>query len=141
MAAPKEEIILAEAADRIGRQRHLAHRVEIEGADLAGGALAGGIEAADAFQRVSEEIEAHRLFRPRHEDIEDAAAHGIFADFAHRRDAVEAVALQAAGNIVHTDLIARPSRECQALDHILRRHFCSMALTVTNTMAACGLRW
>jgi hypothetical protein len=57
-----------------------------------------------------------------HEDIENTAANRIFADFANRRDAVEAVALQPTGDVVHAHLIAGSRRKRQALDDVLRRH-------------------
>ena len=45
------------------------------------------IEAADRFERVAEEIEPHRLGHARRIQIEDAAAHGVFAGLAHGRGA------------------------------------------------------
>ncbi len=120
--AEQREIVLAEAADRFRRERHLAHRIKVEGAGLADGALAGGIEGANAFQSVAEEIEAHRLFLAGHEDIKNAAAHGELADFPDGGDALEAVALQPRGNIVHLDLVAGPGGKTEALDHLGRGH-------------------
>ena len=40
----QRQIVLAEPADRLGRQRDFAHRVEVEGADLADGPLVRRIE-------------------------------------------------------------------------------------------------
>ncbi len=65
--AEQRKIILAKPADRIRRQRHFAHRVQIERARLADGPLAGGIEGTDALQRIAEEIEPHRLLGSRGE--------------------------------------------------------------------------
>ncbi len=117
----QRQIILAETADRIGRQRHFAHRVQVERAGLTGRTLACRIEGADAFQRIAEEIEAHGLLGAGHENIENTAADGKFADFAHGRDAVETVALQPRGDIVHADLIAGFCREGEAFDDLGRR--------------------
>lgn len=119
-SAEGRQVIGTEAADRIRRQRHFAHRIEIERAHLPGRPLACRVEAADALQRIAEEIEAHGLFRPGHEDIENTAAHREFTDLAHGRDPVETVALQAAGDIVHAQLAAGLCREGQAFDHVLR---------------------
>jgi len=96
--------------------------VEIERARLGDGALAGRIEGADAFQRIAEEIQPHRLFGARHEDIENAAAHGKFANFAYRRHPVETVALQPRGDVLHADLVAGPGRKPEAFDDVARRH-------------------
>ena len=71
-------------------------RHEIERAQLVGGALGLGIEAADRLQRVAEEIEPHRLGHAGREQIDDAAAHRIVAGLAHRRGAREAVELEPA---------------------------------------------
>jgi hypothetical protein len=73
---------------------------------LAGSALGGGIEGADAFQRVAEEIEPDGLRRSRRENVEDAAAHGIFADLAHRRHALETGGCQRRGDVVHAHGLA-----------------------------------
>ena len=59
------------------------------------------IEGADRLQRVAKEIEPQRLLRARHEEIENAAAHRIFADFAHRRDALEAIAFEPCHEAFH----------------------------------------
>ncbi len=67
-------------------------------------ALGLGIEAADAFQRVAEEIEPHRAERARREQVEDAAAHRIFAGLHHRAGAVEARCFEALRHVVHAGL-------------------------------------
>lgn len=85
------DIALAEMADRFRRQRHFAHRLEDEFASLPARALGRRMEAADRFERVSEEVEAKRLVGSRDEDVQDAAPHGVFAHFAHCRYPLEAV--------------------------------------------------
>ncbi len=88
-------VILPEAADRLLRQDRLACRHEVEARHLAGGALAGRVEGADRLQRIAEEIEADRRGRAGRPEVDDAAAHGVLAEFAHRRGAVEAVGRRA----------------------------------------------
>ncbi len=73
---------------------HLAHRHEIESAELSGRALRFGIEGPDRFERVAEKIEPHRLRHARREKIEDAAAHRIFAGIAHARGPREPVGFE-----------------------------------------------
>ncbi len=109
-------------ADRFRRQRHLAHRIEVERTYLAGRALAGGIKGADRLERIAEEVEPQWIAAARNEDVENAAAHGVFADFTDCRHALEAVALQPRCHIVHAHLVARARGEGKALDHILRRN-------------------
>ena len=118
----QREVILTKPADRIGRQRHFAHGVQIERARLADGPLAGRIEGTDALQRIAEEIEPHRLLGARHENIENTAAHGELAHLTHRRNPVETVALQPRGNILHADLVAGSGRETKAFDDVARGH-------------------
>ena len=74
---------------------------------LPGRALRFGIEGADRFQRVAEEIEPHRLRHAGREEIEDAAAHRIFAGVAHGRGARETIGLEPLHEPVHVDDIAR----------------------------------
>ena len=100
------DIALAEAAHRIGRQLHFAHRHEIEGAQRRDGALRLGIEGADRFERIAEEIEPDRLRHRRREKIENAAAHRIFAGVAHGGGAGKAVVLQPLRQARHIDRIA-----------------------------------
>ena len=116
------QIVAAETADALFRQRYLAHAFERDAVALAGGALRGDIEGADGFQRVAEEIEPQRLSASRREEIEDAAAHCVFADLAHRCDALEAVALQPPDQRVHVDPVAGAGGETLRRDRFHRRH-------------------
>ncbi|SPU61862.1 Uncharacterised protein [Brucella melitensis] len=99
-------IILAKPAYHVGRERDFAHRLKHEFLSGAGGALGGGIEGTDRFQRIAEKIKPQRFFRSRRIKIENAAAYRIFADVAHGRDTLKAVALQPCGKIVHVELVA-----------------------------------
>ena len=56
---------------------------QVKRAQLAGRALRFGIKGADRFQRVAKKIEPEGLGHSRRKEIEDAAAHGIFARVAH----------------------------------------------------------
>src|SRR5690606_18121624 len=96
----------AKAADRVGRQRHLAHRLQEQLAALADRALAGGIDGADRFQHVAEEIQSQRFVGAGSEEVHYAAADGEFADLAHRRHALEAGVLQPPYQLFHVQLIA-----------------------------------
>src|SRR5512135_2481998 len=90
-------VALAEAADRVRRELRLAHRRQVERAQLAGRALRLGIEGADRFQRIAEEIEAERGGEGGGVEIDDAAALRVIADVAHEARAREAVRLQPSG--------------------------------------------
>jgi hypothetical protein len=120
--AEKFDVVAAEAAYRLGGQRDLAHRLEPQLAPLACRALRGRIEGADRFQRVAEEIEPQRLFRTGREKVENAAAHRILADIAHRWHALEAARLQPCYEIVHVDLVAGLRAQRLSGDEIERRH-------------------
>src|SRR5947209_13798501 len=78
-AGPAELLAVArpEAVDRSVIKEDLADRPQNEFVDSAGGALAQRIEAADAFQRVAEEVEPDRLFRSGGVQVDDAAAHRV----------------------------------------------------------------
>ena len=66
-----------------GRQRHLVA--------AAGRALGLGVEGADRFQRVAEQVEADRLLGARREDVDHAAADGELAALGDGRGAHVAV--------------------------------------------------
>ena len=84
---------------------------KIERTQLVGRALFFGIEAADRFQRVAEEIQPHRFHHARRVEVDDAAAHRIIARLAHRRGAVVAVELEPLGDAVHRQHVAGSGRE------------------------------
>ena len=79
--AEARQIALAEAPDRLGGELHLAHRHQIEGAQGSDGPLRLRIEGADRLEGVAEEVEADRVRQTGRRQIEDAAAHGVFAPF------------------------------------------------------------
>ena len=108
---------------RLGRQLHLAHRHEVERPQLADGALRLRIEAADRFQRVAEEVQPHRRGHARRVEVDDAAAHGVFAGLAHGRGAQEAVGLQPAarGRSMST-MLPGAAEKALARDALAPRH-------------------
>ena len=77
---------------------------------------------ADRLQAVAEEIEPHRLIEPGRKQIEDAAAHGVFAGFAHGGRAVVAVVLQPRHDGVHRHDMAGRDRQRLRRDDFARRH-------------------
>ena len=121
-SAEEREIVAAKAADRVLGQHHLAHGVEFERAALADRALGDRVEGPHRLERVAEEIEPERLLAARYEDVENAAPHRIFADFANRRHALEAVLGQARGDILHRDAVARLAENAMAESTSRRRH-------------------
>ena len=115
-------IALAEAADGFRRELELAHGHELERAQLPRTALGLRIEAADRFQRIAEEIEPHAELHAGSEQIDDAAAHRVFAGIAHRRSAGKAVELEPAHHAVHGEHIAGGGGERLSGDELARRH-------------------
>ncbi|MET3869032.1 hypothetical protein ABIC20_006341 [Methylobacterium radiotolerans] len=105
------DVVLAEAPDRLGGELDLAHRHQVEGAELTGGALRLRVEGADRFQRVAEEVEADRGRQARGRQVEDAAADRVLAGVAHRPGAQEAVGLDPGHHVVHCHDVADRRRE------------------------------
>ena len=120
--AEQLDIGAAEAADGLRRQRHLAHRLERDRLAIADGELAGDIESADRFQRVAKEIEPQRLFGAGHVKVQNAAAHGEFADIAHGRHALEAGRTEPRDELVHLDLVAGFGHQALRRDCLDRRN-------------------
>ena len=85
-------------------------------------ALGLGVEGADRFELVAEEVEPHRLVEPGRKQIEDAAAHRVFAGLAHGRGAAVAVVLEPGDDRIHRHHVARRHRQRLRGDHLARRH-------------------
>ena len=122
LRAKLRQVVLAEPADGFRGELDLAHRHQIERAELAGGALRFRIEGADALQRVAEEIEPHRRGHSRREKVENAAAHRIFAGVDDGGGALETVGLQPALQRVHVDAVAGRGGKALRRDFLQRRH-------------------
>ena len=85
-------------------------------------ALGFGVEGTDRFQAVAEEIEPHGLVEPGRKQVEDAAAHGVFAGFAHGRRAAVTVMLQPGDDGIHRHHIAGRDRQRLRGHDLARRH-------------------
>ena len=112
----------AEAPDRGVVEQDLVDRTQCRHLDIAGGTLAQRIEAADALQRVAEEVETQRLGGTRRVEVDNAAADGEFAGFAHRVGTNVAVVAEEALQPVEPDPAARAQSQDAALEEAARRH-------------------
>ena len=99
-------IAAAEALDRFLVEQRFGRGQQGEAVDPAGGALVGGVEAADAFDLVAEEIEPQRLFLARREQIDQPAADGELAGIGDGVGADIAVGLEQRGELVAVDPLA-----------------------------------
>ena len=118
--AELDPVGLAEPGDRGFVKHHLGHRGKIDGRQLFGRALGGGVEPARAVQHIAPKIEADRPARAGGKDVDDAAADRVVAGFGDGRCLRESHADQivAQGGLVHAaaDLRAETGR----LDHLAR---------------------
>ena len=113
---------LAKALDRLGREPRLAHRHEVERAELADGALGLGIEGADRLERVAEEVEPDRIRRTGRIEVEDSSARGVIADVPNRARPGIAVGLEPERKLLHPHAVAGRGREGGGGDVSERRH-------------------
>ncbi len=116
------DIAHPEAANGLGNQLEFRNRNQIERTHVQQRALGFGIEAADRFQAVAEKIEPHRLIEAGREQIEDAAAHRVFAGLAHGRGTVVAVVLEPGDNGIHRHHMTGRHRQRLRRDGLARRH-------------------
>ena len=84
----------AEALDAVFVEQRFGRRHQGEGFGLVGRALVGGIEAAQAVDLVAEEIEPQRAVLARREEVDQRAAHRIFAVLGDRVGALVAERVQ-----------------------------------------------
>ena len=119
-----EELHIAcpETADRLLVQHDLCRRHQLNRIKLAGGELGLRIETADGFQRVAEQVKPHGLGKAGREDIDDAAAHGELALFAHGAGAQIAVAPKEGEQLVEVDDIALGSAPARVRHNAAGRH-------------------
>ena len=103
-------------------QRHLADRHQGQALHELAGALGLGIEGLHLLQRVAEEIEAHRRRAAGRVEIEDAAAHRVFAGLHDRAAAREARQIETPGQLAHVEPLARRDGFQRAADELARRH-------------------
>ena len=135
IAAERGGVAGAEAPDGFVVEQHFAHRRERDAGQRAGGALGVGIEGADRFELTAEEIEAERRFHAGGVEIDEAAAHGVFAGFAHRRDAQIAVERGPFDELVAVDDLAGLAAKHMPATTSRGGSFWISALTVVRTMA------
>ena len=119
-------IARAEALDRFLVEQRLGRGQQREAVDPAGGTLILGAERTYRLDLVAEEVEAQRLLFPARIQVDDAAAHGIFALIVDGFGAHIAVCLEQLGKIVAIDPRAWLQRRHQLAyperrQHTLRR--------------------
>ncbi len=120
--AELRDIAHPEPTDGLGDELEFRDRHQIERAHVEQRALGLGVERTDRFQGIAEEIETHGLLEPGRKQVEDAAAHGIFAGFAHRGGAAIAVMLQPGDDGIHRHDLAGRYRQRLRGDGVARRH-------------------
>ena len=86
----------------------LCGRAQVQLVETLARTLAAAVEGPDGFQLVPEPFQAHGMSQRRGEAVDDAAAAGHLPRFVNRRRALEAQALQAAGQLGQLDLVAGP---------------------------------
>ena len=120
--AEQLDIALAEALDgRIARRR-LADGQKRDLLARGLGSLRHRIELADAFERVAEKVEPDGPRMPRREQIENAAAHRVFAGLHHRAGPVKARGFEPLAHLIHADLGAGRQPRRRLPDPVERRH-------------------
>jgi len=111
----------AKTADRGIVEQYLADRAQRRRlVELAGRALGQGIEAANAFEHLAEEVEAQRLGCPRRIEVDNAAADGEFARFAHRVGADVPIVAEEALQPVEPDPPARAQAQDPTIEDAAR---------------------
>ena len=115
------DITLTEGTSHLRRQRHLAHRQQLHLLAPRLGALRLGVEGPDQFERVAEEVEAHRLAAGRIE-VEDAAAHGVLAGIHHRPSARIARRFELLDQRLHGGDVAGMELHARSGDEVAGRH-------------------
>ena len=119
--AEQLDIAGAEALARLFGQRRLAHRQQRDRIEAGKRPLRLGIESADRFKRVAEEIEADGT-RARRIEIEDAATHGILPGIGDGAGAAIADMLQPLDQLCHAHRIAGARVLHGAGKELVRRH-------------------
>src|SRR3954454_18103655 len=84
----------AEAADGFAGKLKFRDRHQVKRAHRVHGPLRLGIEGADRLQRVTEEIEAHRITHAGRIEVDDPATHRVVAWLTYCRSAVIAIELK-----------------------------------------------
>ena len=119
-------IARAEALDRLLVEQRFRRGEQREAVDPPGGPLVLGAEGAHRLDLVAEEVEPQRLVLAARIQIDDAAAHRIFALVVDRLGADIAIRLEQPREVVAVDPCARLQRRDELADaergeHALRR--------------------
>ena len=112
----------AEPLDGVLGQPQFVDGRDGEAFDLSGGALGEGVEAADAFDLVAEQVEPHRLCLTRREQIDQAAAHCVLARLHHRIGAAIAVGVEEVDQAIEVQRLALARAELGFVEKTFRRH-------------------
>ena len=120
--AEGRDIAHAKAADGFGDELEFRDRNQIERPHVEQRALGFRVEGTDQFEAVAEEVESHGLVETGRKQIEDAAAHGVFAGLAHGRRTVVAIVLQPGDDRVHRHDMAGRYRQRLRRHHLARWH-------------------
>ena len=113
-------IILAKVGDGLLLQQHFIGGVELESLQLLRRALCRRIKTSDALQRVSKEIQSHRLGGTRRKYVDQAPTHGKVAGVHHRAGAAIAIVGQENLQLVALHAGAGAGAETCILNHTAR---------------------
>ncbi|MNS48468.1 hypothetical protein D3C72_810420 [compost metagenome] len=83
--AEQVQVAATEPRDALGVQQNFRHWQQGDLLQLLGRALGFGVKGADGFQLRPEQVQTHRLVKAGRENVDDAAADGVFATFRHGR--------------------------------------------------------
>ena len=96
----------AKASYALVVEDNLAHRKKSDFRTLRSRALRERIEGANAFERISEEIQAQGFVGAWDEEVDDAAANSILTGLSNRRRSLESVVGEPTREVVHVDRTA-----------------------------------
>ncbi len=120
--AEQLDIALAEVLDGRLAGRHFADGQERDLLARGLRALRDGIERPDAFERIAEEIEPHGTGVPRREEVQNAAAHRVFARLHDGARAIESRRVEPLDHLVHAQAAARRKPRRRLLERLKRGH-------------------
>lgn len=107
VGAEQFAVAAAEALDAVVVKQGFARRQQEMRFDRLHRALRVRIEQAQGFKFVAEEVQTEAVVEPRRIDVEDRAAHGVFARVDDRIGARIALALEECDQALATDFGAR----------------------------------
>ncbi len=117
---------LAVAGAELGNARlveaDLADRAQHQAFERATGALRHRVEGAQRVEGVAEEVEARRIGCTGGEDVDDAAAHRVFARLQHLLGTAVAVAFEERNQVRRVDRRTADEVEMRARHGLAQRH-------------------